>query len=201
MIRLLTITALSLLTAQECDSKKAETKTQETVSSAQPTKQNSSSSSTSATPPKKVEAAPKSEAHQTNSTTSTKTAETSTKTADTSGVHYFNHGENRFLKEYQMNVTFNRITKDSRCPKGVNCIWEGVATAELTLMGTTTRPQTVTLSSQNNSAKGLQNYVEFNGYKITLVSVNPYPVSGSKISDEKYQIGITIVPAAATNTK
>lgn len=108
---------------------------------------------------------------------------------------YFKEKENKFLKDFEMNVTFNKITEDSRCPKGVNCVWEGVAVAELTVMGTYTRPMTINLSTLNNSAKGYQNSTVFNGYKITLKSVTPYPTSSSKKADGKYQIGITIRPA------
>lgn len=108
---------------------------------------------------------------------------------------YFKEKENKFLKDFEMNVTFNKITEDSRCPKGVNCVWEGVAVAELTVMGTYTRPMTINLSTLNNSAKGYQNSTVFNGYKITLESVTPYPTSSSKKADGKYQIGITIRPA------
>ena len=38
------------------------------------------------------------------------------------GILYLSEGENKFLKEYNMNVTFKRI-EDGHCPEGVNCIW------------------------------------------------------------------------------
>lgn len=107
---------------------------------------------------------------------------------------YFKEKENKFLKDFEMNVTFNKITEDSRCPKNVKCVWEGVAVAEITLMGTYTRPMTINLSTLNNAAKGYQSSTEFNGYKITLESVTPYPSSSSKKTDGKYEIGITIRP-------
>ncbi len=33
------------------------------------------------------------------------------------GIIYFSEGENKFLEEYQMNVTFKGISEDSRCPE------------------------------------------------------------------------------------
>ncbi|TXF79352.1 hypothetical protein [Chryseobacterium sp.] len=108
---------------------------------------------------------------------------------------FFKEGENRFLSEYEMNVTFKKMTEDSRCPTGVNCIWQGVATAEIELMGTYTRPRTITLSTLDMPSKGYSKSTLFNGYRITLVNVEPYPTEsrGFKSLSGNYKIGITIV--------
>lgn len=63
------------------------------------------------------------------------------------GIIYFNEGENKFLEEYQMNITFKGISEDSRCPEGVNCIWAGAALAQVEVMGTSTRPRILNLAS------------------------------------------------------
>lgn len=116
-----------------------------------------------------------------------------TKNAEGS-VIYLNEGENRFFDEYQMNVTFKRISEDSRCPKDVNCIWAGVAVAEVEVMGTATRPMTLSLASTENKGRNYHQSADFNGYTITLTEVNPYPGSaeGTKGLKGKYKIGITI---------
>jgi hypothetical protein len=109
-------------------------------------------------------------------------------------IIYFNEGENRFLDKYQMNVTFKRISEDSRCPKEVNCIWAGVAVAEIEVMGTATRPMTLSLASMDNKGRNYHQSADFNGYRITLTEVNPYPESaqGTNALNGKYQIGIKI---------
>lgn len=109
-------------------------------------------------------------------------------------IIYFNEGENRFLKEYQMNVTFTNISEDSRCPEGVNCIWAGVAVANVLVMGTTTRPVTLTLATMDNPGRNYVQSAEFNGYTISLKDVTPYPTAqeGTKRLPGKYKIGITI---------
>ncbi|WBV61368.1 hypothetical protein PFY12_04415 [Chryseobacterium camelliae] len=128
----------------------------------------------------------------------------STKATNKDGeIIYFNEGENKFLKEYQMNVTFKGISEDSRCPKDVTCIWEGVAVAQIEIMGTTTRPMTLNLASLDNKVKNYNKSTEFNGYTISLVDVQPYPEAseGTKALNGKYKIGITIKKSGEESTK
>ena len=108
------------------------------------------------------------------------------------GMIYLKEGENKFLKEYEMNVTFKRMVEDSRCPKDVQCIWAGNAIAEVEFMGTYTRPVTVQLSTSNDASKGYANTEKFNGYKITLEEVTPETTSakGFKSLKGSYQIAL-----------
>jgi hypothetical protein len=121
-----------------------------------------------------------------------------TKVANKDGeIIYFNEGENRFLKQYQMNVTFKGISEDSRCPKDVTCIWAGVAVAQVEVMGTSTRPMTLNLASMDNKGRKYNKSADFNGLTISLAEVNPYPGAeeGAKALNGKYRIGITIKKA------
>ena len=109
-------------------------------------------------------------------------------------IIYLNEGENKFLKEYQMNVTFKGISEDSRCPKDVTCVWAGIAVAQVEVMGTTTRPMTLNLASMDNKGRNYNKSAAFNGYTISLADVQPYPgaAEGTKALNGKYRIGITI---------
>ena len=111
---------------------------------------------------------------------------------NTAGIIYLKEGENKFLKEYEMNVTFKKMTEDSRCPKEVNCIWAGVATAEVEVMGLYTRPVTLKLSTMSDAKKGYTKSQEFNGYTITLVEVSPQTTAekGFKALQGSYRIGL-----------
>ncbi len=117
-------------------------------------------------------------------------------------VIHFSEGENKFLKEYQMNVTFKGISEDSRCPKDVNCVWAGVAVAQVEIMGTATRPMILNLASIDNKGRNYNTSAEFNGYTISLVDVQPYPgtAEGTKALNGKYKIGITIKKAGENPT-
>ena len=111
---------------------------------------------------------------------------------NTSNVIYFKEGENKFLKQYETNVTFKQITEDSRCPKDVNCIWAGVATAEIELMGLYSRPVTVKLSTINDANKNYHKSQNFNGFSISLVELSPETTSdkGFKALKGSYKIGL-----------
>ena len=111
---------------------------------------------------------------------------------NTAGIVYLKEGENKFFKEYEMNVTFKKMTEDSRCPKDVNCIWAGVATAEVEFMGLYTRPVTLKLSTLNDSKKGYAKSQEFNGYTVSLMEVTPETTSakGFKALQGSYRIGL-----------
>jgi hypothetical protein len=117
--------------------------------------------------------------------------------AQKGGVIYFNQGENKFLKEYEMNVTFKGISEDSRCPEGVACIWAGVAVAQVEVMGTYSRPMVLTLATMDNTGRNYHKSAEFNGYTISLEEVTPSRKSeaGGKDLDGKYRIGIKITKA------
>ncbi len=111
---------------------------------------------------------------------------------NTVGIIHLKEGENKFLKEYEMNVTFKKMTEDSRCPKDVNCIWAGVATAEVELMGVYTRPVILKLSTLSDAKKGYSKSQEFNGYTISLAEVTPETTSakGFKALQGSYRIGL-----------
>ncbi|WP_160139393.1 hypothetical protein [Chryseobacterium sp. c4a] len=122
------------------------------------------------------------------------------------GIIYLSEGENKFLKEYQMNITFKGISEDSRCPEGVNCIWAGVALAQVEVMGTSTRPVLLNLASMDFANRNYHQSTDFNGYTITLQEVTPYPKAegGTTALNGNYKIGISIKKAGApsnTTTK
>ena len=117
-------------------------------------------------------------------------------------VIYFTEGENKFLPEYQMNITFKNISEDSRCPEGVTCVWQGAAVANIELMGTATRPMTIPLATTENAGRNYHKSTFFNGYTISLVEVNPTPTAGegAKALAGKYRIGIVIAKGGKDST-
>lgn len=135
----------------------------------------------------------------TNASASTHTKATNQQDGNTI---FLSEGENIFLKEYEMNVTFKGISEDSRCPDGVNCIWAGVAVAQLEVMGVATRPMTLNLSTTDEKSRNYHNSAAFNGYTFSLSEVKPYPDSkdGSKNLKGKYKIGITIKKSGEDST-
>lgn len=109
-------------------------------------------------------------------------------------IIYFSEGENKFLPEFQMNVTFKGIAEDSRCPEGTQCVWAGVAVANVEFMSTTSRPMILQLSTSEVKGKDYHKTQSFNGYTISLKEITPRPTSknGTKSLSGKYKIGIEI---------
>lgn len=121
---------------------------------------------------------------------------------NTQEIIYLKEGENKFLKAYEMNVTFKRIVEDSRCPKDVQCVWQGTAVAEVEFMGLYTRPVTLQLSTVSNAQKGFYKAQDFNGYTISLISVGP-EVTTSKGKQElkgNYEIALRLEKNATPET-
>lgn len=100
-------------------------------------------------------------------TATTTTIESTNSNPTRGNITRLREGENTFLKDAQMNITFIRIVQDSRCAPDVQCVWAGNATVEIELMATTSRPARFQISI-GDLKKELSNSVEFNGYRVSL---------------------------------
>lgn len=120
--------------------------------------------------------------------------ESSGKDLSQENLIYLKEGETKFLKDQQMNVTFVGIATDSRCPEGVNCIWQGAATASITIMTTTSRPMQMELSTVNMPSRKMSKTQNVGEYHVTLEKVSPYPNQKNNAATLKgqYQIGLKI---------
>ncbi|MGS0747440.1 hypothetical protein [Halpernia sp. GG3] len=120
--------------------------------------------------------------------------ESSSKNLSQENLIYLKEGETKFLKDQQMNVTFVGIAADSRCPEGVNCIWQGAATASVTIMTTTSRPMQMELSTVNMLSRKMSKTQNVGEYHVTLEKVSPYPNQKNNAVTLKgqYQIGLKI---------
>jgi hypothetical protein len=87
----------------------------------------------------------------------------------------------------EISITFEAVTEDSRCPRGVQCMWEGNASVRLTLeSGDET--QVVILGSTVEPRKA-----SFAGYAIGLRQVMPYPLPEWPVEPESYWARIAIL--------
>lgn len=138
----------------------------------------------------------------TQSEVATETSTTSTSMEENiSGIFRLKENQSVYLKENKMKVTFKNMKEDSRCPEGVNCIWAGVATAEIVLLGESKRPLTILLSTMDDANKGLQKTTNFEGYNYSLVEVSPELTSdrGFKATQGQYKIGLKIEKGTSEN--
>ena len=110
-------------------------------------------------------------------------------------------GQALYFKDNKTNITFKSMISDSRCPEEVNCIWAGVATAEIELLGPSKRPLTILLSTMDDINKGFQKSVNFDGYNYSLTNVSPGLTSekGFKALKGQYKVGLKIEKGTSEN--
>ncbi|MFV0541850.1 MAG: hypothetical protein ACK5MZ_11575 [Aestuariibaculum sp.] len=77
--------------------------------------------------------------------------------------------------------------KDSRCPTGVVCVWEGDAAAELSLMSETENIP-FTLHTHNT----LRQDTIIKDLKIELLNISPYPNADIPIDPNDYLVELSI---------
>ncbi len=92
-----------------------------------------------------------------------------------SGVTRLIEKQNIFLENEKVNITFNKVTEDNRCPMNARCITAGFATVEIEIMSLHSRPRKFTISTQEN-----KNSFVFGGKKITLTNI--YPSNSTDVS-------------------
>jgi hypothetical protein len=84
-------------------------------------------------------------------------------------------------------VCFDEVISDSRCPRKVQCIWAGEATVQLTV-SVNGSPSTIQLSTMSPSSAVVD------GFRIDFIDLIPYPVYGAPTpapADIKAVVNIT----------
>lgn len=96
-------------------------------------------------------------------------------------------GQEVEVPQADLRVAFREVAQDSRCPIGVECVWEGNGEVVLAL-------------SRSQGASGLVNLntaaeprsAVFDGFEIRLLELIPYPVYGERIERGAYTVRIEV---------
>jgi hypothetical protein len=80
-------------------------------------------------------------------------------------------------------VRFVAVTEDSRCPRDVTCVWAGEVKVQLEI-------QVAKVASQAEMLEGGSTVA--GAYRVTLVKVEPQPVSTVKIAPQDYRATLAI---------
>jgi hypothetical protein len=86
-------------------------------------------------------------------------------------------------------LTFLAVAQDSRCPKGEQCITAGKARVRFEAAPRGGEPVAFELETGGASESG---ELEIAGYRITLLDLGPYPVTGRPIVPEAYTASLTV---------
>jgi hypothetical protein len=85
-------------------------------------------------------------------------------------------GQAATLTAEDLNITFDSITEDSRCPVNVGCVWEGRATVVITISKNGRTHGTPALSLYGLNRPTEESTKSVPGYLISFVKLDPYPV-------------------------
>lgn len=95
-------------------------------------------------------------------------------------------GQQVTIEETGLHISFTAVTEDSRCPKGVDCIWAGNGKIIIKVKG-----QGKPTELELNTGRGPKEQ-HFRGYDIKLVQLNPYPESKSPIKHGSYAVTLVV---------
>ena len=98
-------------------------------------------------------------------------------------------GQSARVTRTPITVIFRSVSQDSRCPSDVTCVWAGDGAVKLGLQSTTSPSQETTLHTTLDPKT-----VDFSAYRVRIVSLSPYPKSGSTIPAEKYVVTLHVSP-------
>lgn len=94
-------------------------------------------------------------------------------------------GEAR-VKGAPVKVRFASVAEDSRCPRGVDCVWAGNARVSL-VVEAAGRATSVELNT-NVEPKA----ASAEGYELALVDLSPYPRADEKINPKDYAATLVV---------
>lgn len=86
-----------------------------------------------------------------------------------------------------LEVQFDSVADDSRCPKGVNCVWAG--NAKILLKVKKDADKTADVELNTNIDPKTSRYAE---YELRLKELKPYPVIDTPIKSSDYEVTLTV---------
>ena len=85
-------------------------------------------------------------------------------------------------------VTFVRVVSDARCPKWVQCIWEGDAAVELRVQPSTGDATTINLHTSDR----FEQQASVGGVTVTLERLQPYPERDKPPAEDNYVVTLRV---------
>jgi hypothetical protein len=78
-------------------------------------------------------------------------------------------------------IHFDVVKDDSRCPRGMTCVWAGNGEVQLTLSSAAVAPRTLVLNTNLDPKSAA-----YGGYTVALQALEPYPASTTPIRPGDY---------------
>jgi hypothetical protein len=101
-------------------------------------------------------------------------------------------GQEVLTRDGNLKIKFLSVPEDSRCPKGVNCIWAGNARIVLQVGKPTGKPVKLELDTNPRAATDAA-AGGYGLYQIKLVEVAPYPLNDQTIAPRSYAATLVVL--------
>lgn len=102
-------------------------------------------------------------------------------------------GQSTVVDGAALEIAFQAVTNDSRCPKGEACIWEGDATVCIWVQPAAGTKEKFVLHTSSKRAS----VTDFGDWSIRLVALDPYPITGRSISQTDYVVTLQVTRGAS----
>lgn len=109
-------------------------------------------------------------------------------TAEPGKVFTLGVGETARLAGQEYEVTLKGVGQDSRCPEGVQCVWEGDAVVTVRITAGNAAPAEHELHTNARFATA----VTVAGCELRLVALNPHPKQGVTLAADGYRADFTL---------
>jgi hypothetical protein len=100
-------------------------------------------------------------------------------------------GESARLGSSDLTVVFEKVDSDGRCPKGVQCVWEGDAVVRLSIGAPKQTRTTVLLHTHPDG----QREAESAGFRLRLEALDPYPTIERTTAPDEYRLTLSFTAA------
>jgi hypothetical protein len=88
-----------------------------------------------------------------------------------------------------LRITFEGVSEDSRCPRGVQCVWAGDAAATFTLVKAPAAAEQRTLHTSGR----FEQQTEYDTFVVRLEDIKPYPKEGVEIAPRDYLATLVVI--------
>ncbi len=105
-------------------------------------------------------------------------------------------GESAQLEAEALQIRFEDVPTDSRCPTGVQCIWEGDATVRVWVQKASRAEERLEL----HTAAREQSSATYLGYGIQLLQLAPCPVSGRTIEQGEHEATLEVTRGSSRSS-
>ena len=91
-------------------------------------------------------------------------------------------GQSASSSDSGLRITFASVKEESRCPKGVTCVWAGNAQILIEVSKDDGASAALQLNTNVNPKSG-----RYSGYELSLEKLDPYPTANEQLKPSDYE--------------